>query len=278
MVIKVWRSWSALYMNEFEKHKIKEARVLKIREEARNVKTFELDVQLDAVPGQFIMLWLPRVAEKPFSLTKAGNTIEVAVKKRGSFTEKLFQLSEGSYLGVRGPYGKGFSWFGVKKACIVSGGIGIAALMLLAEELAKNKVKIDFIAGFNSKEDILFKERIKRTANLYITTDDGSFGAKGLAHEILPDFLQNNSYDKLYCCGPERMMVKVLELCKKFDLKAEFAVERYMKCAVGLCGHCCLDEWLVCRDGPVFSSEQLMESKEFGKFCYTKSGKRIPIQ
>lgn len=265
-------------MNEFEKHKIKEARVLSIKQETPRVKTFELDVPLEAVPGQFVMVWLPRVAEKPFTLIKTGNTIAIAVKKRGNFTEKLFQLNEGSYLGIRGPYGKGFTWGGVKRACIVAGGIGIAALVRLAEELAKNKVKVDFVAGFNSKEDILFKERIERIADLHIATEDGSLGSKGLVHEILPEFLQNNNYDKLYCCGPEIMMVKVLELCKKFDLKAEFAVERYMKCAVGLCGQCCLDNWLVCKDGPIFNSEQLLNSKEFGKFYYTKSGKRVAIK
>ena len=265
-------------MDKFAKHKIREARILKIKQEARAVKTFELGVSLDAVPGQFVMVWLPRVAEKPFTLIKTGNTIAIAVKKRGSFTEKLFQLKEGSYLGIRGPYGKGFSWDGVKKACIVAGGIGVAAVVLLAEELAKNKVSVDFIAGFRTESEILFKERIEKIANLHIITEDGSFGTKGICSDVLADFLKKNECDKLYCCGPELMMVKVLELCKKFNLKAEFAVERHMKCAVGLCGQCCLDEWLVCRDGPVFSSEQLLKSKEFGKFYYTKSGKKVAIQ
>ncbi len=265
-------------MNEFAKHKIKEARILKIEQETPTVKTFELGVSLDAVPGQFVMVWLPRVAEKPFTLIKTGNTIAITVKKRGGFTEKLFQLKEGSYLGIRGPYGKGFTWNGVKKACIVAGGIGTAALLRLVEELAKNKASVDFVADFKTKSEILFKERIEKVANLHIITEDGSFGTKGFCPDFLMGFLKKNEYDKLYCCGPELMMVKVLELCKKFDLKAEFAVERYMKCAVGLCGQCCLDEWLVCRDGPVLSSEQLLKSKEFGKFYYLKSGKKVAIQ
>lgn len=265
-------------MNEFERSRVREARILKIEQETPTVKTFELGVSLDAVPGQFVMVWLPRVAEKPFTLIKTGNTIAIAVKKRGGFTEKLFQLNEGSYLGIRGPYGKGFSWGGVKKVCVVAGGIGIAALVRLAEELAKSEVSVDFIAGFRTKSEVLFKERIENVANLHIITEDGSFGTKGICSDVLMDFLKKNEYDKLYCCGPELMMVKVLKLCKKFNLKAEFAVERYMKCAVGLCGQCCLDEWLVCRDGPVFSSEQLLKSKEFGKFYYTKSGKKVAIQ
>lgn len=262
-------------MNEFAKHMIKTGRITKIVEEAPNIKTFELSIAMHAEPGQFVMAFLPQVGERPFALTQAGKKIAITVKKRGSFTEKLFSLKEGSFLGIRGPYGKGFSLQNVGKACLVAAGIGIAALIRLAEELAKEGASVTLVFACKSANEIIFKERLEKVASLHIATEDGSAGFKGDCIELLEKVLKKQSYDKLYCCGPEAMMVSVLKLCEKYEIDAEFAVERYMKCAVGLCGHCCLDEWLVCTDGPVFSKEQLLASKEFGRIYYSKSGKRM---
>jgi len=253
-------------------------RIKRIVNEAPNVKTFYLPVQLEFSPGKFVMLWVPGFDEKPFALTVCNKReVAITVKGRGPFTKKLFSLKEGALLGLRGPYGHGFSLEGVKRACIVAGGVGIAAVVLLAEELARRKARVDFVHGCKSKEDVLFKKRLFRIARLHIATEDGSCGEKGYCTGILERLLKKKKYDMLYCCGPEVMMKFVLQLCNKYNVPAEFAVERYMKCGQGVCGQCSLDEFLCCTDGPVFSREKLNKSKEFGKVCYEKTGKKSKL-
>ncbi|MCX6802862.1 MAG: dihydroorotate dehydrogenase electron transfer subunit [Candidatus Diapherotrites archaeon] len=251
--------------------------IKKIVSETPSIKTFYLDSEISSSPGQFVMVWIPGFDEKPFALTKNGKEIAITAKKRGAFTEKLFSLKEGSLLGIRGPYGKGFEFKGAKKACIVAGGIGMAAVILLAEEMAKKKIKIDFVQACRCKEEVLFEKRIGKIAKLHVATDDGSCGVKGNACTVLEKLLKEKKFDCVYCCGPEPMMVSVLALCNKFKAPAQFAVERYMKCAHGICGNCSLDEHLCCKDGPVFAREQLGKSKEFGKTHYEKSGKKTVI-
>jgi len=250
--------------------------IKKIISDCGNVKSFELETKMDCEPGQFVMLWIPGFDEKPFALTKT-NPATITARTRGVFTQKLFEMRGGEKLGLRGPYGKGFSLDGIKRACIVSGGIGSAAVLRLAEELKKKGTEIDFVFGCRNKEELLFKERIESVAELHVATEDGSCGTKGYCTGILEKLLSEKKHDLVYCCGPEKMMLAVLGLCNKFDAKAEFALERYIKCAQGICGQCSIDTHLCCKDGPVFSREQLNESEEFGKVHYLKDGKKENI-
>ncbi len=251
--------------------------IKKAEEECSGVKTFLIDAEVDISPGQFVMVWIPGYDEKPFAVTSTKKGIAITVKKYGEFTEKLFSLKKGDLLGVRGPYGKGFSFGNVKKACIVSGGIGIAALIRLAEWLHAAGSQVDFACGFKCSEEILFKKRLEKISKMHIATDDGSCGIKGYCTQLLENLLAKKKYDMLYCCGPEGMMKAVLRLCNKHNVQAQFAVERYMKCGIGICGHCALDDKLCCVDGPVFSREQLNKFREFGKVWHEKTGKKAKV-
>jgi len=251
--------------------------IKRVFDQGKDVKSFEINAQIEICPGQFVMVWIPGYDEKPFALTGSGKTVEVTAKKRGPFTKRLFKLKEGDLLGLRGPYGHGFSTNKVKKACIAAGGIGSAALILLAEELAAKGAEIDFVHGCKCKDSVLFSDRIKKIGSHYIATEDGSSGTKAYCTAILEDLLAKNKYDSLYCCGPEKMMKTVLKQCNEFDVPAEFAVERYMKCGIGVCGQCSLDDSLCCVDGPVFSREKLNNSREFGTAKYEKTGKKSKI-
>jgi dihydroorotate dehydrogenase electron transfer subunit len=228
-----------------------------------DIKIFEFECELKAKPGQFIMLWLPGVGERPFSPTKT-NPLELAVKKRGLLTRKMFELKVNDYVGVRGPYGKGFKYENVKRACLVAGGIGVAALICLAEALSNNGAQIDFVYGAKHKQQLIFLDRIEKVAELFVSTDDGSFGGKGNCIESLKRLLANRRYDCVYCCGPEPMIARVLELCNRYNLASQFSLERKMKCAIGLCGHCDFAGRLVCKDGPVFSGKTLASVRGFG--------------
>jgi len=110
-------------------------------------------------------------------------------------------------------------------------------------------------------------------------TEDGSYGQQGVPTEILEKDLGEEEYDQVYTCGPEAMMLEVYRITKKFGVPLQASLERYMRCAVGLCGHCCLDPtgWLVCRDGPVFNQEQLSRIKDFGLTSRDPTGRVVPI-
>jgi dihydroorotate dehydrogenase electron transfer subunit len=254
--------------------------VEKIVHETPTIKTFYLKTALPIVPGEFVMVWLPGIDEKPFAVSYLEkNMIGISVRKIGPFTEKMFALKKGDMLGIRGPYGKGFNTEKVKNAVVVGAGCGNAAIAMLVEELSKLKVNVDLVVAGRTKNELLFAKRFARMKNvkLHLCTDDGSAGSKGFPTAIVQGLVKKKKYNKLYACGPEIMMLKLLEICNKEKLECEMSLERYMKCGFGICGQCAIDGWLVCKDGPVFNRTQLNKMHEFGKFARNKSGKRITL-
>lgn len=216
---------------------------------------------LNFKPGQFIMAWLPGIGEKPFSL--ADNDL-IVVKNVGPFTSRLFELKEGDYLWIRGPYGRGFEPKG-KHIALVAGGIGIPPLYALAKHYREDFEKITLIYGARSKDEFATLDVEKYVDEIVFTTDDGSLGIKGFPTDVLAE--RKDEFEQVYTCGPEIMMAKVLEI---MDFKnVQVSAERYMKCGIGVCGSCALGKYLVCKDGPVFYGEELKET-ELGKF------KRLP--
>ena len=90
--------------------------------------------------------------------------------------------------------------------------------------------------------------------------------------------LERGEAKTVYTCGPEVMMRALFALCEEFDVECQAALERYMKCGFGICGQCVCGEMLVCRDGPVFSSDALRRMEEFGRTARLKTGGRVPVQ
>ncbi|MFH1257125.1 MAG: dihydroorotate dehydrogenase electron transfer subunit [Candidatus Diapherotrites archaeon] len=252
----------------------------KVEKENAGVATFHLDSAVNAAPGQFVMVWLPGLDEKPFSVSALGKDFSITVKKRGAFTEKLFELKEGGSLGIRGPYGEGFKTEGVKNACVIGGGCGVAPLLPLIKELQLKKIKTEVIVGARNASEIFFEEKIKRElkhGELYITTDDGSRGAKGFATQVMEELIAKEKFDCVFACGPEVMIKKTFEICEKHGVEFQASLERYMRCGFGVCGACNCSGQLVCKDGPVFHSEQLRKMSEFGSFARTKSGLKVGL-
>lgn len=243
-------------------------RIRRIVNENPYVKTFFLDKKIEAEPGQFVMAWIPGTDEKPFSLSYAGSRAGITVEKKGRFTEQLFGLGPGDMIGIRGPYGKGFPVG--KGGCIVAGGCGIAPLAVLTERMENPFL----IMGARSSERIIFSKRFR---DAHIVTDDGSEGRKGFTTEALADALGEEDIGTVYTCGPEIMMKKVFDLCESRKVKCYVSLERFMKCGFGVCGQCEINGYRVCKDGPVFSSEQLRRMEDFGKRARLKSGKNVPL-
>ena len=100
----------------------------------------------------------------------------------------------------------------------------------------------------------------------------------GLATDAAEQLLEKERFDMIYTCGPEEMMYKMFMLAERYETPIQASLERLMRCAIGICGSCVLGKFRVCKDGPVFSGEQLREVKEeFGQFKRGGTGQRIPI-
>jgi len=258
--------------------KTRMVKISKIREEFSGNKTFFMDERMDFEPGQFAMVWLPGVDEKPIALIPWGKKFAVNIEGKGNSTKKMIEQKEGDKLGIRGPYGKPFTVNGIKKAVIVAGGVGIDSIVMLAQRLFESKCKTKIILGGRNKERIVFEKELKKFGEVLVATDDGSYGEKGFNVQILERLLSKGKFDLVYACGPEMMTVKALEICIKHKQAFEGSLERYMKCGIGICGECVIDDKLVCRDGPVFSGTELRNFKELGKQAYLKSGKRVSLK
>ncbi|MEM4348203.1 MAG: dihydroorotate dehydrogenase electron transfer subunit [Candidatus Anstonellaceae archaeon] len=251
----------------------KRAKIVKVEKENENVVTLTLDISFpDAVPGQFIMVWLPSAEdEKPYSLAGC-RPVQITVGMRGPFSKALCSLTPGDYLWIRGPYGRGFELQG-KKILLVGGGYGFAPLRFLAKEAKKKKIRAVAVCGARSKA-LLLKPASCRTI---FTTDDGSAGIKGNVLEGIKEALRFSSFDVVYTCGPEKMMEAVALQSEKLGMPAQLLLERYMKCGIGICGHCCCGDKIVCFDGPMFWFSELKSNPDFGKFWRDKSGKKVPL-
>ncbi|MEM3673770.1 MAG: dihydroorotate dehydrogenase electron transfer subunit [Candidatus Bathyarchaeia archaeon] len=266
-------------------NKLRTTRILRVETESPKVKTFTFKDKAcaKAKPGQFLMLWIPKVDEIPLSIMDMNENgeVSVAVKKVGEATAMLHRMKEGEIIGVRGPFGNSFTLEN-GKALIVGGGTGLAPLLFLAKKLAAEKAKIFFVMGAETKDELLFRERIEKICgkeNLIATTEDGSYGVKGLATTPLKQLLARENFNVIYTCGPEKMMREVFDLAEEHRILLEASLERLMRCAIGLCGSCVVGKYRVCRDGPVFNSNQLRQIKgEFGVSKRDFNGKPMPLE
>jgi len=265
-------------------NQLRTTRILNVKTESPTVKTFTFKDKgcVRAKPGQFLMFWIPGVDEIPLSIldTNEDGAVSVTVKKVGEATQALHNKKTGEIIGIRGPFGNSFT-LKEGKILMVGGGTGTAPLLFLAKKLASKATKLIFVIGAKTKEELLFIDKLEEVCsegNLVATTEDGSYGIKGLATTPLETLLAKEKFDVIYTCGPEQMMRKVLDLAEKHGIALEASLERLMRCVIGLCGSCVVGKYRVCRDGPVFTAQQLREVKdEFGISKRDFSGKRIPL-
>jgi len=260
-------------------------RIRKIKQEGSGIKTLVFDDENchEAIPGQFVMVWIPSLDEIPMSVFyhSSSNDVSITVEKVGQATEALCQLKISDQIGIRGPFGNGFSFAEKGSALIVGGGTGLIPLAFVGEKLAKCPVKITFLAGAKTKDKLLFQDEVKsltRTTGgrMIVTTDDGSCGLRCLVTEPVEKLLAKEQFDMIYTCGPEPMMHKMFLLSEQHNFPLQASLERLMRCAVGMCGSCVLGGFRVCRDGPVFTREQLRSvESEFGHFKLDLDGRSV---
>lgn len=252
-------------------------KILEIVDETPTIKTFRLDASqwLHGKPGQFVMAWVRGVDEVPMTLSYDD---AITVQNVGDATAALFRLKKGDTIGLRGPYGNGWELIG-DDILVISGGVGSAPLAPLAEKAAKIGVKVTTLAGYRTKDEVHFRKRYETAGKTIIATDDGSYGHKGFVTDLLKS-IDLNTFTQIYCCGPEKMMSRVLGMLEAAQVapKAQFSLQRYIKCGIGVCGSCCMDPdgLRVCKDGPVFYGDIMLKS-EMGKYARDASGRRINL-
>ena len=248
--------------------------ISRVIQEGKHHKSFFFKHSLDCKPGQFIMVWLPGLDEKPMAVSYLSkNEFAFTSHAIGKFTNALENVKKKDKLGIRGPYGNSFS--ARNNACVVAGGVGMASVSTLIDAL-KNPV---IIYGARSKEHLIYLKRFKNKHTI-VVTDDGSFGRKGFTTDILEEVLKNkkNKIKIVYTCGPEMMMKKVFEMCNRRKVECEASLERYMACGFGICGKCMINDKIACIDGPIFNSSQLGKMAEFGNFARLKSGRKVSLK
>ncbi len=268
----------------------KSAVIKEIISENHLVKTFRLsmvDSQGQTIPfrfeaGQFVMLSVPHRGEAPISISSIPanpSFFDLTIRKAGLLTSAIQEMAVGDHLGVRGPFGHGFPLDDLlgKDLLLVAGGIGLAPLKGVMEScLSWKKVKkltdisLTLCYGSRTPEDICFRATIEKwqqdgvSCRLTVDEADPSWqGEEGLVTGLLAD--QSSSGDGYaLVCGPPVMIRATIARLQAFGWSDEHiltTLERHMKCGVGVCGHCHLDNTMVCTDGPVFTLSQLQEMK-----------------
>jgi dihydroorotate dehydrogenase electron transfer subunit len=248
--------------------------IKEVLSEAPLIRTYRLDRDLNPSPGQYLMLWIRGVDEIPMSFSGPDT---ITVQSVGTATQALFKLGAGSEVGIRGPLGNGFTMIG-KNILLIGGGVGTAPLAFLAEAAKKAGIGITSLLGFRSRDDMIFQDRFEGLGDTIITTDDGSCGIKGRASAGLRE-LNLYDYDQIYLCGPELMMSDIISRTMEHATKTQACINRYFKCADGICGSCCLDPdgLRVCVEGPVIMADRLKGS-EFGRYKRGPSGSKGACQ
>lgn len=256
---------------------IRMLRVAENRAETASTKTMRFDGSMEARPGQFVMVWVPGVDEFPMSLSYMGERFGITYQVVGEGTKALSRAAEGGVIGVRGPFGRGFELRG-GRILVVAGGAGIAPTAPLVESAVKKGAAVDLVLGARSAGELVFERRCADAgAAVHVSTDDGSRGRRGLATELAAELVAKGRHDQVYACGPERMLVGTVALCREKGLPLQASIERIMKCGIGVCDSCAIDGKHVCTDGPVFDLAELGRLSELGRTKLDRSGRKVGI-
>jgi NAD(P)H-flavin reductase len=251
------------------------------------IKTFFLsaDEDFEFKTGQFVEVTIDGIGEAPYTPSSSAyvkDKMELTIMKAGYVTEKMHKLEPGQILGIRGPFGKGYpiEKFYDKEVLILGGGVGLAPLrcliLTLLEEAEKFK-KIHICFGAISPENFIYKDwfdelRKHEKVNLLRSVDvanDRWKEREGVVTVLLDDIKSGFEEMIAVVCGPPIMMkfgaIRLLEKGVKEE-NMYLSMETNMSCGLGKCGHCMMDGYYVCKDGPVFTFDEIKGSSEYMEF------------
>ena len=227
----------------------------------------KLEGKMDFKAGEFVFLWLPDVGEKPFSLCLTS-PITFIIKKRGAFTEALFNKKVGDVVYIRGLYGSPLILPKTEKAILVAGGTGLALLPSLAKQLKEMSVNIvsyvgSSLSSSNYKNNVI-DEELASYGNFHLVHDDGVLGR--VLNVLEKDITLLNMEVACYIVGPMLFMQKVANIFVAKGAKKELiylSLEKNTMCGVGLCGECSCGNKLTCQTGTFISLEDLEKMEAY---------------
>lgn len=245
-------------------------RILRKRELAPRVKEYVVDAPLVAkhcLAGQFIILRVDEEGERiPFTICdydRENGTVTILVQEVGYSTMKLALVPEGGEIAdFVGPLGKPTDLSEYPRIALVGGGIGSAVIYPQAKQLRAAGKPADVIVGARTKELIMYEDEFRAAANeLFLATDDGSYGVKGFVTDVLKDGLDQNKYDCVMAVGPMPMMRAVCALTAKYGVKTVVSMNPLMVDGTGMCGCCRVTVGgktrYACVDGPEFDGHEV---------------------
>jgi len=254
-------------------------RIVDIIDESTLIKTFVVvpEEEFAFKTGQFVELTLPGQGEAPFTPSSSPSDkekMEITIMKAGRVTGLLHQCDKGQKVGIRGPYGNGYPVddFAGKQIYIVGGGVGLApirSLFLTLVDRIKDFKSVVCRYGAKTPDDYIYKQALFgqwqeiEGVDIKLTVDNanGSWdGNVGVVTTILDKKDVNIQNAVAIVCGPPIMMKFAILKLLEFGFQKEkiyLSMEKNMSCGVGKCGHCMLGKYYVCKDGPVFTYEQI---------------------
>lgn len=221
-----------------------------------------------AEPGQFIILRVDENGERiPLTIAdfdREKGTVTIIFQIVGKTTKALSGLEEGEYLqDFVGPLGVASHVEGLKKVAVVGGGVGSAIAYPIAKKLHNMGADVDVIVGFRNKDLVILEDEFKAASSrLFMMTDDGSYGEKGLVTNALENLIkEGNEYDEVIAIGPLVMMKFVCALTKQYNVKTMVSMNPIMIDGTGMCGGCRLTVGgkvkFACVDGPDFDGHEV---------------------
>ena len=230
------------------------------------------DIARAAQPGQFVHLRVSGMKDallrRPFSIYRAnGDTLSILYKTVGKGTDVLSRMKPGEEVSLIGPLGHGFTVpnAGGETPLLVAGGYGMAAMYMLAERSPQKGIV--FVGG-RRRVDILCEPEFRKIGwDVRVTTEDGSYGEKGLVTQpLLAELRREAKNRKLFACGPTPMLKAVGKIAEDFNIPAELSMDEHMCCGVGVCLTCVTpvktpkgwEYQRTCTEGPVFDSRVLL--------------------
>lgn len=229
----------------------------------------------NAKPGQFVMVMASEKGERiPLTIydhDREKGTITIIFQEAGKTTRLLTTLKAGDALAnIAGPLGRPTTVRETGKIVLIGGGVGIAELVPIARHAKRIGNTLTVIIGARSKDLLILEDEIKGLAErLFITTDDGSCGEKGVVTVVLKKLLEREKFDLAYCVGPDIMMQGVCRATKEFNLKTIVSLDANMVDATGMCGTCRVmvgnETKFACVDGPEFDGHKLDFAEFMGR-------------
>ena len=240
----------------------------KILNEQITALTFEAPFIAKKVqPGQFVIIRADEKGERvPLTVAdfdREKGTVTVILQAIGFSTKKISSFNVGdSFADCVGPLGVPTEFGNPKKAIVIGGGVGCAIAYPQAKALHNMGVDTTVIAGFRSRDIVILEEEMKAVSNnLYITTDDGTYGHKGFVTDVLKDLISKDTYDLVIAIGPIPMMKFVSKTTEEQNIKTIVSLNPIMIDGTGMCGGCRVtvggEVKFACVDGPDFDGHKV---------------------